>query len=338
MHELRNMPHGEQYTAALLKLLSQVAKSNPRGAVSLAVELATTPDEQIVYSQLFDEIARRDRAVALDALTLVPAREGRENALRALAVVWAGQDVVGALNWALGLADTADRAAAVEATLIIRAQRDPQRTLNLAPQFLTGDARDHVVTEAVRLLIAQDPNAAGQEILKLPDNPVKMRAILEVARAFAAVQPELALDWIKNLPAGSLQQTAVNNVLDFWAASNPDGASRFVVQLPAGASQESAASHLASDLARADPARALRFTDELPMSARTAAYIGLASGWARKDPAAATRWAASLPVSNSARATALKDALSYWTLADPAAAGAFATSLPAVPASSDSPR
>src|SRR5207253_8093230 len=115
-------------------------------------------------------------------------------------------------------------ATAVETALIIRAKRDPERTIDLAQKFLTGDALERTLTESFRQLTASDPKTAGQLVISLPPGSVQTSAALNVARALAAQQPEAAVSWIKTLPAGQLQQLALNNVLDLWGATNPEGA------------------------------------------------------------------------------------------------------------------
>lgn len=325
---VRNMPRGgAEYTEALFIVLSGLGKKDPARAVGLAREMATTREQQAIYSELFDQVVRTDIRTALSLIELVPQGEGRNNALRALVAGWAGQDVLAALDWAKALNDPTERATAVEATLIIRAKRDPRRTVDLAQQLLIGDALDRTLTEAMKNLAEQDPRAAGEMVMRLPEGAVKTRATLEVVRALAAEQPATALAWIKSLPPGQLQQLALNNVLDFWSANDPKGAGEYVAQMPQGPDQDVAATHLAKSLGAADPSNAVRWAASLQGSARTAALVSIASGWAQKDPPAATRWAAALPIDNPARADAIKDAASYWFLQDYEAARDFLNNL-----------
>ena len=324
----RNIPRGgAEYTEALFIVLSGVGKKDPARAVGLAREMATTREQQAIYSLLFDQVVRTDIGTALSLLELVPQGEGRDNALRALAVGWADRDILAALDWAKGLTDPAEGATAIEATLIIRAKRDPRRTVDLAQQLLTGDALDRTLTEAMKNLIEQDPRAAGEMVVRLPEGGVKTRATLEVVRALAAEQPATALAWIKSLPPGQLQQLALNNVLDFWSATDPRSAGEYVAQMPEGPDQDVAATHFAKNFGAADPSNAVRWAESLKSSARTAALVSIASGWAQKDPSAATQWAAALPIDNPARADAIKDALSYWFLQDYEAARNFLNNL-----------
>jgi hypothetical protein len=325
---IRNMPRGgAEYTEALFIVLSGLGKKDPARAVGLAREMATTREQQAIYSELFDQVVRTDIRTALSLIELVPQGEGRNNALRALAAGWAGQDVLAALDWAKALNDPTERTTAVEATLIIRAKRDPRRTVDLAQQLLTGDALDRTLTEAMKNLVEQDPRAAGEVVVRLPDGAVKTRATLEVVRALAAEQPATALAWIKSLPPGQLQQLALNNVLDYWSANDPRSAGEYVAQMPEGPDQDLAATHFAKNFGATDPSKAVRWAESLKGSARTVALVSIASGWAQKDPSAATRWAAALPVDNPARADAIKDALSYWFLQDYEAARAFLNNL-----------
>lgn len=325
---VRAMPRdGAQYTEALFVVLAGLGKKDPARAVGLAREMANTREQQAIYSLLFDQAVHTDIRTALNLLELVPEGQSRDNALRAVAAGWAGQDVLAALDWAQGLSNPAERATAVEATLIIRAKRDPRRTVDLAQQLLTGDALERALTEAMKNLTEQDPQAAGEVVMRLPEGVVKTRFTLEVVRALAQQQPATALAWINSLPPGQVQQLALNNVLDFWSANDPRSAAEYVAQMPGGPDQDLAAAHLAKSLGATDPASAVRWAASLQGSARTAAFVSIASGWAQKDPSAATRWAAALPVDNPARADAIRDAASYWLLQDHEAARNFLNDL-----------
>src|SRR5437016_5487865 len=153
---LRTMPQGQEYTQGLLMVLGVLGQSEPKRALMLAHDMATTREQRLAYSILFDQFARRDLPSALSYLALVPAGESRENALRALATIWADKDAASALNWAQHLDDATERAAALETTLLIQSAHDPRRTLELAEQFLSGGALDRILATSLNQLTSDD--------------------------------------------------------------------------------------------------------------------------------------------------------------------------------------
>jgi hypothetical protein len=257
-------PDSAAYTEGLFIVLPRLAVADPARAIDLAREMATTHEQQSVYSALFDGIARRGRATALGLIENVPEGEGRDNALRAVAVSWADENVLEALEWAKQLGKPAEKSAAIEATLIVRSKRDPRRTIDLARELLSGPALTHTLTEALRYLTAQDARAAGEVVLTLPDDDVKSRAALEVARSLASEQPQLGVKFVESLPPGQLQSLALSNVLNVWSVTDPAAAARWARTLPADS------------------------------GARTPAIISIMARWMRSDPTAARQFASTL--------------------------------------------
>lgn len=312
---------GNEYTLAMFALLKDVGQRDPRRALALAKQLAVTSEHRVVYNVLFDQFAAVRAADAVPLLESVPGGEARINAVRALSIRWADQDIESALAWAQQLGNAEDRGPAVESVLFGMAESEPWRAFALAAQNLDGDALERTVAQVFRQLKAIDPDTAADFFRGLPADGAQAHILLDIARLMADRDPTAALEWSGSLPAGELQQLALNNVLDVWLAKSPGMASDYVSTMPRGKAQAAAAAHLAERLAVTDAAAAVEFARGLKnASARQAASIAVASGWARQDSAAATRWAVGLGEDDSARAEAMDAALSYWVLTDSAAA------------------
>jgi hypothetical protein len=326
--ELRRLPPGSDRDLAIFLFLDALHRHDPERALALARELVTTREQAAIYGVFFDTFARENPVAASQRLALVPSGSGRENALRALASVWAAADTPAALAWAQSLAD-ADRVPALESALNELALRDPLQVIDLAQRTLNGPALERTLFNALQKITAVDPAAAAGLVSLLPPGDTQTRAALAVARGLAEKNPPAALAFVATLPAGPAQILALNNVLTAWAAAAPAAAGRYIAALAPGAAQDTAAGYLAAMLAAQNPQNALAWAQALPAdSARSAAFIEIASTWAQKDPAAATRWASAQPAHSGAE-TALAGALSYWLLRDPAAARDFVTTLPA---------
>src|SRR5438128_463973 len=57
---MRTMPQDQEYTQGLLMVLGALGQSEPKRALTLAHEMATTREQRLVYSILFDQFARQD--------------------------------------------------------------------------------------------------------------------------------------------------------------------------------------------------------------------------------------------------------------------------------------
>lgn len=317
---VRQLPPGPIYTQGVLLGLGAIGRNDPERALILARGLVTTREQRAFYNQLFAEMAAHDPAAAVARLGLVPAGDGRERALRALADGWAASDWPAVLAWAQQLAE-ADRSPAMEAVLTALIPTEPLRAFDLARLTLAGSARERILTAALQALAEVDPQAAAGRVNLLPAGEARTQAALAVVRAFAMQAPAEAVAWTETLPAGELRRLALNHSLDFWARSDPAAAGSYVARFPAGLAQAEAAEHLARLWARADPASAVAWARSLAGDqVRRAALVSVASAWAQRDPAAAARWAAGGPDDSPA---ALHGALSHWVAQDPGAAREF---------------
>ncbi len=117
-------------------VLETLGQSEPRRALALAREMATTSEQRLIYNILFDQFARRDIPSALGYLELVPAGEEPGECAPCPGHKLAGTDMASALHWAEHLGDPTERATALEATLITLSTQDPRHALELAQQFL----------------------------------------------------------------------------------------------------------------------------------------------------------------------------------------------------------
>jgi hypothetical protein len=315
---VRGLKPGADYSQGLLMALAAIGRTDPDRALALAAELAKTREERAIYSALFAQLAAADPVGAAARLSLVPAGEGRGNALRALADGWAHADLPAALAWAQKLNPT-DRAPAMETVITTLVATDPLRAVDLAQQNLSGAAFERTLLSALQALARTDPKSAAALVSTLAPGEARTQASYFVARALATESPSGAMAWAQTLPVGEVRARVLNNILDIWAAKDPVAAGQEVVKMAGGAEQEMTAAHLATLLA-ANPPSAIAWAQSLANeAARSAAVVNLASAWAQRDPSAAARWAGSLePV--DVRNTALNGAISYWVLQDSDAA------------------
>jgi hypothetical protein len=320
-----------EFTQGLLLALSAVGQRDPDRALKLAGELVANREQAVFYSSFFAQLAQQNLPAAVQRLALVPAGAGRENALRAVADLWARTDLPAALTWAEKLA-AADRAFALESALVNLVPSDPLRAIQIAQQSLSGGALDRTLSSALHQLASSDPQSAAAIVPLLAPGETQTLAAAEVARALAAKNPADALAWAKTLPTDPVRWLATMRALEVWVADDPGAASRYVASLPADATQRQAAGPIVEALARTNPSTAIAWAQSLSNpETRALALAGVANTWAQRDAAAAARWVAEQPPETFAGVgpKTLNATLSYLILQDAAAAREFVRTLPA---------
>ncbi|MCO5068508.1 MAG: hypothetical protein M9910_07490 [Kiritimatiellae bacterium] len=325
---LHTMPRGAEFNNALFFMLGAIAENDAARAIGLASELATHAEERVVFNVLFDAFARRDVREAVRYLSLVPAGEGRINALRATASRWADKNLEAALTWAQGLSDPEDRDPAMETVLWSLAVEDPWRALDLAARTLDADPLERTVARIMQRIGDLDSQKASEVLKLLPSGPTQTHIALDLARSFASDSPTSALAWVATLSASEMRTLALNNILDVWIETAPLEAADYVSRMAAGAEQIVAARHFAERYGSLNPQDAVRWAQSLHSeTARNEAVVGAVNGWAQQDAAAAARWAGELPSQHPARFESVRSAVSYWRLSDLQEARAFARDL-----------
>jgi len=327
---LRSMPRGNEFVSGLLLLVSRIAETDPARAVDLAVELVVNPEEMHVFNVLFDQIARKDFALAASLMSSLVSPESMDNSVRAIASRWVDADEKAALEWATKIKPKELKAPAVEAILFPMVSTDPWRALSIAARHLKGDALERTITRFLAEVTVENPGSAEDVLNFLPHGETRSHAIYGIARELAAEDPAMAIAWAEQIDEDELRRTAMRNVIEKWYAQDPEGARAFVAGSMNGSEQLAAVMRIAEFWGASDPSSAAAWAQALPgREARDAAVVYLVSGWARKDPPAGTQWALTLPVSMQSRAEAIDGALSFWALLDGVAAATYAEQLPA---------
>lgn len=318
-----------EYTIGQRLAVLARAQRDPEAAVRLAAELATTREQQLIFSELFAQFVADVPSTALRRLAAVPAGTARENAVRALAEGWARNDFNAALAWARTVTGP-EREVALQAALSELLPSDPLRAIQLAQETLQGGGFDRLMAQAVHELITTDPTAAAALVPHLPGGEAQTLAAAEVAKALAAKDAVGALAWARTLADGVARDVALARAVEALAATDPAAAQREVLALPPGETQRQAAHAVASALAAVNPEQALRWAQELPPGeAKGVALSAATDAWARQSPAAAAAWvAAQTDVAQGGGSEALQAALSYWILQDANAARDFVATLP----------
>jgi hypothetical protein len=326
---LQKLPQGAPRTQALFMALPYLAQTDPERALNLAATMAREKEELPIFNSLFAGITQNDPAMGLKLLTLAPAGEARENALRAVASTWASLDLSASIAWANSLSDPREKTIALQSSLSALIPNNPGKAIALAIEHLPEDPRQETIDQALRAALQDDPTSASQWLNQFSDN-LPAALVPEAAHSLATASPETALKWLEEIPAGDEHNAALLAMQRVWSATDLSNAGRLIASSLSAEDQNLAAQTFTRTWAATDPTAAIQWSQSLhSKSAADAALLGAISGWAQISPEAATQWAATLPNDDARRASALDASLSYWVLSDPAAALGFVESLPA---------
>lgn len=132
-----------------------------------------------------------------------------------------------------------------------------------------------------------DPERWIKRIDELPTER-RDQATAALARGWAANDPAAAVNWTLSLPEGPAREVAFSAATDAWASSDTYEASKWVESLPAGDKRDSATAGLVRALTTSQPETAWQWalnisSNEKRVEALRMAYVGLQM----KDPAIA---------------------------------------------------
>ncbi|MGB0581993.1 MAG: hypothetical protein ACPGVU_20045, partial [Limisphaerales bacterium] len=209
---------------------------------------------------------------------------------------WARMDLNAALAYVQQMPGGSNCKVAAAAILPAIAEQDPAQAIAfIREEGLTSSSTRGPLPTVLTSLSLADPNAAAQEIMKLPAGSQRDNAFRSLAREWAQKDPQAALAFVQTLPRNNSRRYAMTAVLGEMAARDPNTA----VQVASG----------------------------LTGSTRTEAFSAIASSWAKTDLNGALSWAENLQ-NGADRERAMRNVASLWAAQDPQSA-AYADGLPA---------
>jgi hypothetical protein len=132
----------------------------------------------------------------------------------------------------------------------------------------------------------------GKWIKRLGELPAEQRlnATNGLAQGWAQNDPEAAANWVLSLPEGQQRDTAFSPIASTWAGHDPQGAANWVNSLPAGKDRDIATQGIVAALSESQPDSAWTWalsigSEEQRFHALQLAYMGMQ----RKNPDAASQ-------------------------------------------------
>lgn len=252
----------------------------------------------------------------------------RRRALIDLASKMGSSDPVAGWEHGLGLRNSSDREAFMEALLRSWALKNPEEALSKAGELGLGRLKNECLASACGGWASKDPLSAAKWVEANLSGPSKTEACAAIAGAWAETSPEAATAWAGNLPPGTAAESALSKALEAWVDSDPKSAAQWAVSQPEGEKRSAALLQLAVEWSDQDPAAASEWIAKQAGSEDGGEMVdSLLNRWSQDDPAAAANWVRSLPEDKQADANAM--VLAVWAADDPASASAWATAFPA---------
>lgn len=232
------LPPSAESVGALSNIASIWAGKDPEAALAWAATLESDKARQDATSAALTQWADRDPEKAAGATGQITDANARRTARDRIAAVWAQKSPAEAEKWAAALPPE-DRFSALSGVFNATAADDPRK--------------------AAASLAALMPEAAGIDAAAAS----LTTSASTVATAWVSQDPTAAANWAVTLPEGKARDAAMAAVADQWAGTDTLAASTWINNLPAGRSRDEAAAKLIEKITPTDPAAAFTWAADI---------------------------------------------------------------------------
>ena len=332
---LDQLPPGKQRREFIDRISWNWARQNPKAALAWADTLL--PSEKLsATGSIVHEWARSDPGGATDYVTQMPKSQRSLDWVHETARIWAQQDQLAALDWAMKQTDPAIRQRALSGSVESWANSDAIAAGNFAVALENPYERHAVLETVARRWARQSVEESLQWALDLKDGN-RDRATVAIFAEMAVYDPKQAATMFEeissSLPSGESRDGIHSNIArelaDRWAASNPKEAAAWAIGLPESDSiQRQAVERVADRWASSNPGAAAAWVLELPESdnIQRHAIERVTERWLRSDSMAASEWITEMP-EGDARDAAAGELVRYIARSDQFSAFSWATSV-----------
>ena len=304
-------------------------------------------DEAII--RLLRELAATDPAEAVAFACEHPEVHGQAGLATELFAGWLEKDEAGALAFAGAFARGEARDGFVAAVASHLASQDPERALSLAGELpgydgdisslppagrwdesdeIAGSVREHAYAGIFREWAASDPAAAVVRACGLSDPLLRNLALQEIGGKWVLKNPEAAVAWATGFAESRDRDSAVEGIIGEWTRHAPRSAAAFIERSGAAPGRDAWLGILATNWTDERPREALDWaagisSDKDRRHAIRAVLAGIGGQGLRK----AADFAVTLPA-GPARREGMELVLVRWAAEDAAAFNEWAAALP----------
>jgi hypothetical protein len=239
------------------------------------------------------QLAESDPRAAALCAGQFPATALRVDAIEAVAIAWANQDLPSAIEWSHQLADENERQRAQICIAFEAARAEPLTALALAIPLNADPDRDELIRHAAGEWAATAPEAAAEWARRIENAPLRTRTLASIATVWAEMDPRAAATLaIEELEAGRLREDTVVGVVQRWAQREPADAAAWIVTFEEGELRAAALYNLVKLWADQNPTEAGEWLKGLgPGSMRSLAIAAYVEQIAPAFPQQASQWA-----------------------------------------------
>jgi hypothetical protein len=225
------------------RLINYLANTDPAKALVWAKKWLLDDTLESALLAISRGMARSDIEKSLAIIDQMKSSLRRSQALAAVGAIWAAKDPAAALQWAMGLKYSAERALTLNSVLLAIAQTDAKgasasllaQAQQISDQYSKDRTAELAATGKTEADYANDPvsyrEAVENGIIKPPTSPdleLLENAAREVSRLLALGDPVAAIKQAEALPGDYLKMKAISGALEGWAKIDPAAAYAYV--------------------------------------------------------------------------------------------------------------
>ena len=219
-----------------IRILSEVAKSDPAMALNLITKIEDRRAKDQYYNQFwriagihgnFGEVAA--------AMALIPDPTIRQMGMNGLWKEWASYDLEGVMASYHAMPGSPEKSNALKQIMAGWASQDPSKALAYCTQQIPEEERGPALKEVVKVWAESGRiKEAAEFILTLPVDRDSDDAVNAIAFQMARENPQAALSWVNSLQNEERVKAGQNMVIGHWADRNYPAAKAFVMTKPPG--------------------------------------------------------------------------------------------------------
>lgn len=218
------LPDGDERNSALLCVASQWASTDPGAAIAWIRSLSegTVRDDTLMKA-----VTQNPTGVAEFLLDL-PAGDLQSRAFRQIAIQWAQNDVVAALEWATQLPPGTAQQEALASVVSEWGTRDAPAAAEYASQLPAGDTQERALRNVMLRWAANDPVGAADWLDQMPAGASRDAAITSLTSKIRSQSPEIAAAWAQSISNESIRSTEVEQIVRTWMRTDATGARKWL--------------------------------------------------------------------------------------------------------------
>ena len=314
---VESLPAGQLREQAMSGIISTMSQTDPAKAASMFGDTAINNQNYNQVGTIAGEWIKTDQTAALAWLESLDLRgDLQRNVHSQFLQNWVQEDPTAASRYALGIQDEKSRQQAISSLIGSWGNNDPAAAREWIMKSLEGDSKNSSLNSLIQTLSHQDTPTALQyykeATANLTPEAIKKNfghAASQIASNWLRNDPKAASQWVLSLPEGPTRTNSIQSMVDDLGDNDIKGAAQFVDKLTAGKERDQAVAVLVQDLnSQGDPESAFDWAASVSnASLRENMIRDAAHQWKETDLAAARAAVSRADISTEAKNRILKN-------------------------------